>query len=114
VPHSFAPALAPRIPDDAPLPPPISAPYLPATALTQEQVEEVRRLRREQPFKWSLRKLAKKFQCSYRLIAAIQISKEANEKEIEDMEKIKDRWSERRSKARVDRARRRELWIRDA
>jgi hypothetical protein len=114
IPHGFPSGLAPRAPDDAPLPPPISAPYVPAAALTQAQVDEIRRLRLEDPAKWPLRRLARRFGCSYRLVAAIQVSREAHEREVREAEGQRERWSERRAKARVDRGRRRELWIRDA
>jgi hypothetical protein len=112
--HGFPSGLAPRAPADAPLPPPVSPAYAPAAALTQAQVDEVRRLRREDPDAWPLRRLAHEFGCSYRLVAAIQISPEAHGRHVAENQRTKERWSERRAKARVDRGRRRELWLRDA
>jgi hypothetical protein len=112
--HAFPSGLAPRAPADAPLPPPLAPPYVPAATLTQAQVDEVRRLRREDPENWPLRRLAREFGCSHRLVAAIQVSREAHASEVREKERVRERWSERRARARVDRGRRRETWLRDA
>jgi hypothetical protein len=110
---TFPIALSPRLPDDAPLPPAIHyAPY--ERPLTQAQVEEIRTLRTTKPFEWTVAKLAERFGCKQQLVKAIAISPKAHEKYVKRLEKVKNKWSERRSLAKRGRARREVLWGMDA
>jgi hypothetical protein len=110
---SFPAALAPRVPATASLPPAL---YEPARrrSLTQEDVEEIRRLRLEDPFVWTRPKLAEKFGCSNYLVGVIQKSEEAGKATEDKLNTVRARWGPRKVKAKRDALRRKELWGRDA
>ncbi len=97
------------------LPPPIRKPYEKKYHLTEADIAEIRRLRKEDPGLWTREKLAKKFDCSNFFIAIVcEASKEHKESQLRVLETVKSRWGRRRREAREDRTRRRESWGRDA
>ncbi len=99
---------------DRPLPPPIRAPYEKKYHLGQDQIAEIRRLRSEDPFTWTRKKLAEKFDCSQFFVGmVVEASKERKEQQKQVLENVKEKWGRRKRYAREDRAKRRELWGRD-
>ena len=97
------------------LPPPARKPYEKRYHLTKEDMEEMRRLRREDPIEWSAKKLAKKFDCSSLFVGFVTegIAKEKQERQKQVTEVIKSNWGVKRRTAREDRALRKERWGRD-
>ncbi len=97
------------------LPPPVRQPYQKRYHLTQEDMEEMRRLRREDPLEWSAKKLAKKFDTSSIFVGFVTegIAKEKREQQKQVTEIVKSRWGVKRRTAREDRALRKERWGRD-
>jgi Mitochondrial ribosomal protein subunit L20 len=98
------------------LPPPVRQPYEKRYHLTKEDMEEMRRLRREDPIEWSAKKLARKFDCSSLFVGFVTegIAKEKREQQKRVTEVVKSRWGVKRRTAREDRALRKERWGRDA
>lgn len=77
-------------------------------------MEDIRKLRLENPAKWTRKSLSEKFGCSQFFVGMIaEASAEKKEKEKEKLEEVKDRWGKRRRSAREDRQRRKDLWERD-
>lgn len=96
------------------LPPPMRPPYEKKYHLGPDQIEEIRRLRAEDPSTWTRKKLAEKFDCSRFFVGmVVQASKERKEQQKQILENVKERWGRRRRYAREDRTKRRELWGRD-
>lgn len=90
------------------------APYEKKYHLKEEDIAEIRRLRTEDPYKWTRGTLAKKFDCSRFFVGMVCVaSEEKKEQERQKLESVKERWGQRRRDARTDRTRRRELWARD-
>lgn len=82
--------------------------------LREKDFEEMRRLRAENPTKWTRSRLAEKFECSQFFVGMVcQASKEKLDRDQEELERIKERWGRRRREAREDRTKRREIWGRD-
>ena len=74
----------------------------------------MRRLRSEDPYKWTRAKLAEKFECSQFFVGMVaEASSEKKDAEQRRLEEIKEKWGRRRRYAREDRAKRRELWGKD-
>lgn len=108
------------IPGQAPLsqasklPPPVRKPYEKQYHLTAADMEEIRRLRRENPDVWTRDKLAKKFDCSNLFVGIVcEASAERKEAQRQILDAVKLKWGRRRRIAREDRAKRREIWGRD-
>ncbi|KAK7991989.1 54S ribosomal protein L20 [Apiospora saccharicola] len=81
--------------------------------VTREQVAEMRALRAADPMKWSVVRLAEKFECSKLFVMiCCKASAEHQAKERERKEAIKARWGPIRSQAREDRKKRRTLLLR--
>ncbi|KAL9613202.1 MAG: hypothetical protein Q9167_002218 [Letrouitia subvulpina] len=100
---------------DKRLPPPVRQPYEKKYHLKEEDIAEIRRLRREDPSTWTRIKLAKKFECSQFFIALVcEASQERKAQHREALEAVKSKWGKKRRYAREDRQKRRELWGRDA
>ncbi|KAL6905092.1 mitochondrial ribosomal protein subunit L20 domain-containing protein [Trichoderma evansii] len=81
--------------------------------LTKEHIEEMRRLRSEDPLTWSVQKLARKFECS---TVFVQMAAPAPAEHLEwlkaKMERKMERWGPKRTQAREDRKRRAEMLYR--
>ena len=96
------------------LPQPVHKPYEKTYHLNQAQIADIRRLRTEDPFKWTRAKLAEKFGCSQFFVGMVsEASTERKEQSRQALENTQARWGKRRRYAREDRAKRRELWGRD-
>ncbi|KAI4121825.1 MAG: hypothetical protein LQ338_006157 [Usnochroma carphineum] len=96
------------------LPPPISKPVDKKYHLKEDEIAEIHRLRQEDPFTWSRKKLAQKFDCSEFFVAMIcEVSPERKAQQQRALDEIKARWGNRRRHAREDRQKRRVLWGRD-
>ncbi|KAK6851120.1 glucokinase [Apiospora arundinis] len=86
---------------------------VPKFNVTREQVAEMRALRAADPMKWSVVRLAEKFECSKLFVMiCCKASAEHQAKERERKEAIKARWGPIRSQAREDRKKRRTLLLR--
>ena len=89
-------------------------PYEKKYHLREQDFEEIRRLRTENPIKWTRSRLAEKFECSQFFVGMVcPASKEKLDKDREELDRIKEKWGRRRRYAREDRVKRRELWGRD-
>ena len=82
--------------------------------LTPADIEEIRTLRTEDPWKWTRKALAEKFECSQFFVGMVGEAP-AKKKAFEEkkLEEVKERWGRRKRLAREDRGRRREMWGRD-
>jgi len=95
------------------LPPPVRQPYEKRYHLTEAQIARIRKLRQEDPFRWTRVKLAEKFKCSQFFVSLVCRSPEAAEAQEERIEEVKRRWGGKKVSSREDRGRRKELWGRD-
>jgi hypothetical protein len=82
--------------------------------LTPAQVEEVRKLRAEDPKLWTRVRLAEKFECSQFFVSLCCSSPEIKEQRDKELEEIKRKWGRKKTEAREDRQTRKALWGRDA
>lgn len=82
--------------------------------LTEAEIQEIQKLRLQDPETWTRKALAEKFQCSPFFISMVSTPDPARLQEMNRrLEVIKSRWTEHREIARRDRKRRREIWLRD-
>ena len=89
-------------------------PYEKKYHLQEKDFEEMRKLRAQNPFRWTRSRLAEKFKCSQFFVGLVcQASKNKLDQDRAELEKIKERWGRRRREAREDRTKRREIWARD-
>ncbi|KAF2729181.1 hypothetical protein EJ04DRAFT_476043 [Polyplosphaeria fusca] len=107
-----APSNLPPRPSNA-LPPAVRTPYDKKYHLTDVEIDDIRRLRLEDPEYWTRARLAEKFECSQFFVSLIVKAPEKAARVEGEHAKMRARWGERRTRARVDRARRKELWGRD-
>lgn len=81
--------------------------------LKPEDVTEMRRLRAEDPVKNSVIALANKFGCSKTFVMmCCHAPKEHQEKHKERLAAVRERWGPKRTKAREDRVRRKDMLLR--
>ncbi|KAF2138464.1 uncharacterized protein K452DRAFT_216082, partial [Aplosporella prunicola CBS 121167] len=109
---SFPPSRATPT-NSAALPPPVRAPYTKKYHLTEADIEEIRRLRRDDPAVWTREALAKKFDCSQFFVGLVAPAPERGAAKALELEEARKRWGRRKREAREDRVRRREMWGRD-
>ncbi|KAL8782210.1 MAG: hypothetical protein Q9213_005576 [Squamulea squamosa] len=96
------------------LPPPVQKPTEKRYHLKEEEIAELRQLRQKDPYTWSRKKLAQKFDCSEFFVSMIcEASQERKQQQQMALDDIKARWGKRRTYAREDRQKRRVLWGRD-
>ncbi|KAH7376429.1 mitochondrial ribosomal protein subunit L20-domain-containing protein [Plectosphaerella cucumerina] len=85
----------------------------PSYHLSETDVAEIRRLRHEDPVKWSVTRLAEKFECSKVFITiCTNAPREHKEKLERRLEITKSRWGAIRTKARSERTKRKEMLFR--
>ena len=99
-----------------PLPPPVRAlaPEEKKYHLSEEDISEIRRLRAEDPWEWTVPRLAEKFGCSKIFInIAAPASTERREWGLALHQRYRDRWGNKKKDAVSDRHKRRELWEKD-
>ena len=82
--------------------------------LGQSEIGEIRRLRKEDPRKWTRVRLAEKFECSQFFISLCCCAPEIKEENDKTLAVIKRKWGRWKTEAREDRKIRKELWGRDA
>lgn len=81
--------------------------------ITKSEVEEMRRLREEDPHKWDVRALSEKYSIPHIFVMmCCQAPKEKLEFERKKMELIRQRWGPIRAKAKEDRHRRTQMLYR--
>lgn len=81
--------------------------------LTKEQVEEIRRLRSQDPEEFSVLKLSRKYNCSpIFVMMACRSSAEHKAAMKERLAKQKERWGPIRTQARIDRRKRKVMLLR--
>jgi hypothetical protein len=97
------------------LPPPVrKVRHEQNTQLGENDVAEIRRLRGEDPVRWSRVALAEKFGCAPYFVALIcQASRKHRDAQAALHEEARAKWGRRKTMARQDRTRRRETWGRD-
>lgn len=79
--------------------------------LTPSDIEEIRKLRLNDPMSWSRWKLAKRFDCSPTFIAMVcDAGREKKQIQRQVLEAVQSRWGIKRRIAREDRQLRRETW----
>ncbi|KAG4429277.1 hypothetical protein IFR05_015244 [Cadophora sp. M221] len=98
------------------LPPPVyKTQRFPHHHLTDKDIAEILRLKRQDPEEWTNNKLSRKFNCSNHFISicldGCGAAGDAERKKAmaEELEAVKSQWGPRRRKAREDRAKRFEL-----
>jgi hypothetical protein len=96
------------------LPTTVRARYEKKYHLTPAQVEEMRKLRAQDPKLWTRVKLAEKFECSQFFVSLCCSAPEIKEQRDKELEQIKRRWGRKKTEAREDRQTRKALWGRDA
>ncbi|KAI1826105.1 hypothetical protein F4861DRAFT_134490 [Xylaria intraflava] len=107
---------APESPEQTTKLPPPSGFYDPnfnKYTMTLEQVEEMRRLRAEDPIKWSVLRLAEKFNCRpVFVMKCCKTSAEHRASEAERLAAIRARWSPAKVQAKTERQKRRTMLLR--
>ncbi|KAK4986732.1 hypothetical protein LTR50_005110 [Elasticomyces elasticus] len=96
-----------------PLPPPVRPEEEKKYHLTPEEIAEIRRLRAEDPRRWTRVRLAEKFGCSQFFVSLCCSAPEIKEERDRDLEAIKKKWGRRKTEAREERQRRKEGWGRN-
>lgn len=93
------------------LPSPVRKPYDKTYHLTEEDMLEIRRLRKENPDKWTRNNLARKYNCSAFFVGIVaEATQEQKDRQLQTLDAIKARWGAKKTMAREDRIRRRETW----
>lgn len=99
---------------DEPLPPVFKSSPEKKYHLTVKEIQEIRKLRLEDPMTWSRWKLARRFGCSPLFVAMVcEASPQKKEIQKQVLEAVKSRWGAKRRMAREDRELRKETWGRD-
>ena len=107
-------ATAKKVPGPTRLPPVVSQYKVPVHHLNDADIAEIRKLRSSEPLKWSVYKLARKFNCSTFFIRmCCPATPEKKEMDKQKLEAQKARWGPRRTKAREDRQKRWDLILKD-
>ena len=104
-------------PDELPkatkLPPPVKPVPEQKYHLNADDIAEIRRLRAENPKKWTRIRLAEKFQCSQFFVSLTCSSPEAAEARRLKDEKSRAKWGRGKREAKEDRKLRKALWGKD-
>lgn len=78
--------------------------------LAQDQIDEIRKLRAEDPRKWTRVRLAEKFECSQFFVSLCCSAPEIKKEQDVELEQIKSKWGRRKTEARQARKVRKQLW----
>ena len=81
--------------------------------LGQEEINEIRRLRAEDPRKWTRIALAEKFECSQFFVSLCCTSPIMAKENENRLQEVKSKWGRSKTEAREDRSTRKKLWGRD-
>ena len=96
------------------LPPAIRQPPEKKYHLGRDEIAHIRQLRQRDPDQWTQNKLAERFNCSQVVIGMVcRAPKSRLEHQKAVLEQVKEKWGRKRTGAREDRQKRRELWGRD-
>ncbi|KAI0769872.1 mitochondrial ribosomal protein subunit L20-domain-containing protein [Fomes fomentarius] len=120
-PHSYttsptSPLLQPSVtPVDGPLPPNLWKDKGEKPRVSDEDLEKIRRLRRENPTEWTRGRLAKEFNCTTWFIGKVTSLKgpdrrQALEARDHEHEEFREKWGERRRLNADIRKKRKEFW----
>lgn len=83
-------------------------------SLTPDIVQEIVKLRHEDPETWTVSKLAAKFNVDMKKVNVLTgISKERQAQVQKQLDLIKETWKEKRRVARSDREKRTQMWLRN-
>jgi hypothetical protein len=96
-----------------PLPTAYRTPLPKKTHLTPTDFDEMRKLRKEDPAKWTLNRLAERFQTHTLFAGRVTsgvISEEQRKEAARPHDEMRKKWGRRRREAREDKGRRREEW----
>lgn len=93
---------------------PIREQYEKKYHLGQAEIDEIRRLRAEDPRKWTRVRLAEKFECSQFFVSLCCSAPEIKQENDRALAVIKKKWGRRKTEAREERKARKTLWGRDA
>lgn len=98
------------------LPPPLPKQAEKRYHVTEANMVEMRALRSQDPTEWSIKKLAKKYDCSPLFVTYVTEKLATEKKKMQEAvtAAVKSSWSKNRRTAREDRELRKELWQRDA
>lgn len=81
--------------------------------LTPEIIEQIVKLRTEDSNKWTIAKLAEKFNIDAKKVNVITgFSLQKQQKMLQELTKLKKGWSQSRKMAREDRTKRKQMWLR--
>lgn len=81
--------------------------------LTPDIVKEIITLRQEDPEKWSVNKLAQKFNIAAHKVNVITgFSRSKQEKVLRQLHEVQNKWHATTKKARSDRLKRKQMWLR--
>ncbi|UNI21185.1 hypothetical protein JDV02_007197 [Purpureocillium takamizusanense] len=110
-PDAAASALAPTPVEDGDLPPAMRYPRRqPRYNLKKEDIAEIKRLREEDPIKWSVGQLSKKFDCSPIFVRMVAPAPAEHLDYLKaKLERKMTRWGPKKTQAREDRRRRAEM-----
>lgn len=94
--------------------PPLSTPSEKKYHLSPKDVEEIQRLRASEPYTYTKKVLAEKFNVSPFTISLVSdVSKERKQDMDDRLAQIKQGWSKGKAQARLDRKKRQQYWYRD-
>ncbi|EME46335.1 hypothetical protein DOTSEDRAFT_101803, partial [Dothistroma septosporum NZE10] len=82
--------------------------------LAQAEIDEIRRLRAEDPRQWTRARLAEKFDCSQFFVSLCCSAPEIKQEQDEELQQIKAKWGRRKRDARDARQERKKRWGMDA
>jgi len=111
---TYPSGLRPSVPEGEPLPPALKPLQDKKYHLTAPEIAEMKRLRAEDPKRWSLLRLAEKFQCSQYFVQICCPNENAGREHETRKADARRFWGPRKTRARDERVRRRELWGKDA
>lgn len=94
--------------------PPLSEPKEKSYNLTPKDIEEIKRLRLAEPYKYTKKALAEQFKVSEFTISLVSDQDKERKKDMDGrLAFIKSRWSKNRTEARLERQKRQQFWYRD-
>jgi hypothetical protein len=101
------------------LPPPVKPKQVPHHHLSDADIAEIQRLKREEGSVWTNKKLARRFNCSTMFVSICACQSGADDSAWRASEKarldlVKQRWGPRRAMAHEDKLKRMEIALRDA
>jgi hypothetical protein len=81
--------------------------------LKQDDIDEIRRLRKEDPRYWSRLRLAEKFACSQFFVSLCVTAPEVAQEKEAEAEAARAKWGRRKMEAKTARVERKKLWGQD-